>query len=184
MLIVNSEVNACSCDTISFKEASEHYADEIFVGKIIKAERYEIGRYKHEEGDEEEIDYGWKYLFEVEKKWKGSSDKLITIYHHGSTCDTYFDIYAYRYLVYASRDRGKEKAVGVTSFGKPKKLLSTWLCARNIDAFQGWFSSDTTKLNQIFPNSVQLKTPNPYLKWIWSLILILILLDFGQTNFM
>ena len=61
----NSILNACSCDTIFFKDAIE-YADEISTGKIVKAEKFKNDKFINLDNTEE-INWNWRYHFEVEK---------------------------------------------------------------------------------------------------------------------
>ena len=165
----NLELDACTCDPISFEDAIE-YADEIFVGKIIKVERFENGRFMNIY-NKEEIYWGWRYYFEIEKKWKGSSESMLIVHHQGTSCDLFFDIYEEEYLVYASRKSGKETPLGVTigpNNGKVK--LTTWLCSRTIYNHSwekgNWFKDDIEKLEKEFPNQIQLSKFQSKTKWV------------------
>ena len=144
-------LNACSCDTIAFESAVE-FADEIFIGKIVKAERYESDRFVNENG-QEEVELIWKYHFDVIKKWKGNHKSKLTIFHQGSSCDYWFDIYKEQYLVYAllgSNGRNIYSESASTSAGKKK--LTTWLCSRTIHSSildrENWCKSDIIKLDE------------------------------------
>ena len=75
---------SCSCDTISFEKAV-HDADEIFVARIIKAERVEISE------DENQNNFKWKYHLDVLHKWKGNDDSKLVLYQLGTSCDFWFD---------------------------------------------------------------------------------------------
>jgi hypothetical protein len=169
---LNCELFACSCDPISFDDALE-YADEIFVGTIKKAELYENGTYINGSG-QEEINWDWRYYFEIRKKWKGSSESHLVVHHQGNSCDFFFDIYEEEYLVYASRKSGKESPYGVTveaSNGKNK--LSTWPCSRTIDNHHwkedNWFKNDVIKLSERFPTEIALSKFQ--INWIWITLL-------------
>ena len=123
-----SKSNACSCDTVSFENATK-YADEIFTGKVIKVE--------------EQDNYHIKYELEVEKKWKGNKDSIL-IFHGGSTsCDFYFHLDK-RYLVYAA--------------GESKYGFLASLCSRTIHeqtkVFEerNWYKKDLKRLDKKFPN--------------------------------
>ena len=83
--MANSKLDACSCDTISFKDAIE-YADEIFVGRIIKVERYKNGKFMNTD-NQEEINWDWRYYFEIERKWKGNSKSKLIVHQQGTSCD-------------------------------------------------------------------------------------------------
>lgn len=157
--MANSKLDACSCDTISFKDAIE-YADEIFVGKITKVERFENGKFVNAD-HREEANWDWRYYFEIENKWKGNNKSKLIVHHQGTSCDLFFDIYEREYLVYASRKSGKENLLGVTigpNNGKDK--LTTWLCSRTIHNHyweeENWFKDDIDKLNKEFPTEIEL----------------------------
>lgn len=157
---------ACTCNTISFEEAVD-YAEEIFIGRIVKAELYENGEYYDEFEDSKEINWSWKFYFEVEIKWKGSNKDEVVLYHQGNSCDFHFDIYDKRYLVYASSSREKERWFSISGGpGDNKKKLSTWLCSRTMP--DNWwdkdnmFDEDFKKLNDRFPELVKLGSINIY----------------------
>lgn len=157
--MANSKLDACSCDPISFKDAIE-YADEIFVGKITKAERFENGKFINAD-NKEEINWDWRYYFEIEKKWKGNSKSKLIVYHQGTSCDLFFDIYEREYLVYASRKSGKENPLGITiGPNNGKEKLTTWLCSRTIHNYyweeENWFEDDIEKLETEFPDKIEL----------------------------
>lgn len=167
--VVNSKLNACSCDTISFREALE-YADEIFVGKIIKAEKFKNGKFINAD-NQEEINWNWRYYFEIDKKWKGNNQSKLIIYHQGTSCDVWFDIYEREYLVYASRKSEKENPLGITvGADNGQERLSTWLCSRTTgsqDWEEGnWFKEDIEKLDREFPNEVQLSKFQINTNWL------------------
>lgn len=157
--MANSKLDACSCDTISFKDAIE-YADEIFVGKITKAEKFENGKFVNV-NNKEAINWDWRYYFEIEKKWKGNSQSKLIVHHQGTSCDLFFDIYDREYLVYAARELGKDNPLGVTiGPNNGKEKLTTWLCSRTIHGHywdeENWFEDDIGKLNIEFPNEIEL----------------------------
>ena len=169
-----STLNACSCDTISFKDALE-YADEIFVGKIVKAERFENGKFLNAD-NQEKINWDWRYYFEVKKKWKGNNKSKLIVYHQGTSCDLFFDIYEREYLVYASRQSEEQNISEITIHSNNKKgKLTTWLCSRTIDNpynnKESWFEDDIEKLEKEFPNEIQLSKSQVNI----SLIIITIL---------
>jgi len=56
---------ACSCDTISFENATE-WADEIFIGRLIRTREVRV----YEDAGGEYQTRIWGALFEIEKKWK------------------------------------------------------------------------------------------------------------------
>lgn len=157
----NAKLYACSCDTISFENAIED-ADEIFVGKIVKAERFENGKFINAD-NKEEINWVWRYYFEIRKKWKGNNKSKLIVYNQGTSCDLFFDIHKREYLVYASRKSEKENPLGITiSNNNVKNKLSTWLCSRTIYYHYweegNWYKDDLEKLNKKFPNEVQLSS--------------------------
>lgn len=173
-----SRLNACSCDTISFNEAV-NYADEIFFGKIIKAEKFNDGKYVL--GNQERINWNWKFQFEVEKKWKGSNKKNLVVYHQGTSCDLWFNIYE-EYLVYASKGGLLNLSSSVTKYqNESKKRLSTYLCSRttSLDFLEeaNWYQKDKYRLDKIFPNEILLNSSDS--NWhFWCIITLVILLLF------
>ena len=90
-------VLACSCSWMPYQECIE-WADEIFLGRVVAIK----------EVDKQEVDGTlstgiWSCTFEVTKKWKGSSSKYVTIYQPNNSCDAYFRLPDYEYIVYAKR---------------------------------------------------------------------------------
>lgn len=157
----SSKLAACSCDPISFDRAIE-YADEIFIGTIVKAERFENGNIINY-ANQEEIIWGWSYHFEVKKKWKGNTQSNLIVFHQGNSCDFFFDIYERGYLVYAAREAGEEHPLGITiGSNNGKERLTTWLCSRTISNNnwdkENWFENDIEKLNAKFPNEIVLSS--------------------------
>ncbi|WP_027418947.1 hypothetical protein [Crocinitomix catalasitica] len=163
----SNTTKACSCDTIAFNDAID-WAEEIFTGHIIKIEAIDT------RGDY----YGWrwKYTFKVNEKWKGSSDSEVEIYHEGSSCDPYFEIYQSNYLIYASKDNEREVYSESVGFNTANGNLSTWLCARNVEERweNSWFDQDVKRLNKLFPEKVKLTNPLVK-KLIWTLIITAII---------
>lgn len=163
--LTHSNTNACSCDTVSFEKAVD-YADEIFIGKIVKAELFENGSYHY--GDEEKFNWDWRYYFKVNRKWKGSSDSELVVSQQGNSCDLYFNINKEEYLVYATYESGEENPVGVSiGSNNGENNLSTWLCSRTIydgslpihndTVFEKtWYESDVSELNEKFPEKIAL----------------------------
>lgn len=158
---------SCVCDTIAFEEAVE-WADEIFVGSVIKAEVIDAKEYV--------FNRRWKYTFQVTEKWKGSSHSVIEIYHEGSSCDPYFDIYQTEYLIYASEYDGRAIYGELHDQNPAFGHLYTWLCARNIEKENylesSWFDTDTRRLDTLFPDKIPLNERN-------LLQLILVFSGFG-----
>jgi len=181
----NSVLIACSCDTISFEKAVE-YADEIFVGEIVKAEKFESGKFINSKLQEETL-WDWKYHFKIRKKWKGNSDSELIVYHQSTSCDLFFDIYKSEYLVYAAQELRKEYPIGVTTdISNNKNRLSTWLCSRTVyndwwrnynDTISNeiWYKDDVIRLGNKFPEEIIL-SKNWYQKsWIIIITAVLIL---------
>lgn len=157
--LVNYNINACSCDTISFDKAI-NIAEEIFVGKIVKVERFKNGKFINVDGIEE-INWDWKYYFQVKKKWKGNRQSELIVHHQGTSCDYFFNIYEEEYLVYASRKPENTRTLGITvGPNNGKNNLSTWLCSRTIYGHywddDNWFKVDVQKLDKTFPVEIQL----------------------------
>ena len=158
---------ACSCDTIPFSGAVK-IADEIFVGRIIKAERFKNQEFITSSGKKEAI-WDWRYYFEVKEKWKGSTDRRVIIHQFGTSCDPFFDIYQEEHLIYAYQINNNERIGGSPVNSRLEGKLSTWLCSRNIPNLywdQGnWFMQDVDRLNRMFPQKMILR--KKWLIWNW-----------------
>ena len=160
---------SCSCDTISFDEAIE-WADEIFMGRLIQIR--EVETYKEFNGTPRTRI--WGALFEVEKKWKGSSDKYVEVFQPNTSCDYYFDFPSQPYLVYAKKGELFDWDSTNSFVG-----LETWLCARNADAstynlYSEYSFDDRIKLDQKFIKPITLARFNFNWKWVGIIILTLI----------
>lgn len=155
-----SEGFACSCDTVSFARATE-WADEIFFGRVIEIR--EVETYQHEDGIREiKI---WGVLFEVEKKWKGSSKKYVEVFQSGNSCDFNFEFNGQSYLVYAMEDE-----LSPWDSTQTFKGLTTWLCARNADYYTynyyGEYGfDDRPRLDKKYPNLIEVSGYN--IEWKW-----------------
>lgn len=171
------KIYSCSCDITPFQQALE-YADEIFVGKIVKAEKYKNGIFINE-NNEQETNWDWRFYFEVTKKWKGNNKSTLIVHHQGDSCDLYFDIYEREYLVYASRELGKENFFGITiGPTNGKKKLTTWLCSRTIYnkywEKDNWFEKDIEKLNKEFSTPIKLSNFSVDWKYVFLIFFILV----------
>lgn len=149
----------CSCDTIPFEEATER-ADEIFFGRLIRLR--EVQTY---ELDGEKKTQIWGALFEVEKKWKGSSDKYVEVFQANTSCDFYFDFPNRPYIIYAQNSE-------LFFLDKTQSFieLETWLCARNAGYrtyynYEGDGFDDRERLDEKYPTTVKLS--KFYFKWKW-----------------
>ncbi len=146
----------CSCDIISFEKAVST-SDEIFVGKIVKVEKHV------KDGESTDLNYVWRYHFEVRSKWKGSKSSKIVVEHDGSSCDFIFDIYQPEYLIYGFYQEIRSNWWDQIRFWKNRKeVIRTWLCARTISEYsfleENWYRSDIDKLDEIFPNKITIET--------------------------
>lgn len=168
--MANTKSIACSCDRISFEDAVE-LADEIFVGKITKVERFKNDKFINGINNDE-IGWDWRYYFNVEKKWKGSSKSELIVYHHGTSCDLFFDIYEKEYLVYAFK-KSREEITGLT-FGldNGESKLSTWVCSRTTPNIfwekDNSFEDDVRKLDSEFPEEINLSSGHFNMIWVAS----------------
>jgi hypothetical protein len=167
ILLVSHPLKACSCDTTSFNYAVE-WAEEIFTGHIIKVEAIDTREHYYS--------WRWKYTFKVNEKWKGSNSSEIEIYHDGSSCDPYFDIYQSNYLIYASTFNQEELYGESMGYNPAEGNLYTWLCARNVkDGWENsWFDQDVKRLDKLFPEKVKLTHPLVK-KTIWTLVITAII---------
>jgi hypothetical protein len=117
LLLFTSKGKSCGCDLTPYKRAVNQ-ADEIFLGKVIELK--EVAKI-----DPYTINGKTSYrrlvraTFEVEKKWKGNSNKIIEIYQETSSCMQSFD-FMEKYIIYAKKHETSD-------------TLSTWLCTRNAD---------------------------------------------------
>lgn len=151
---------ACSCDTISFVEATE-WADEIFFGRVIQTR--EVETYQDEDGNRDtQI---WGILFEVEKKWKGSSKKYVEVFQAGTSCDFNFEFPSQSYIVYA-----REAELIEWDSTQTFQALGTWLCARNADAstynyWRDYGFDDRPKLDKKYPTPIEVSSFNIDWKW-------------------
>lgn len=155
---------ACSCNDIPFKEATE-WADEVFLGRLIEI--------KEVESEISELNPGQKYTrlwyakFEVIKKWKGSTKKIITVYQPSTSCDASFNFLNTTYLVYAK----KERIFKYFNEENTKEGLTTWLCSRSrkylyVNELE---NSDYFKLNELFPNNIKLYR---HINFHWKFLLL------------
>lgn len=168
-LIGLSKSFACSCDTISFKEATE-WADEIFFGRLIEIREVEA----FQDADDRSHTRIWVALFEVEKKWKGNNDKYVEVFQSNTSCDFAFDFPSQAYIVFA-----KYGEIIEWDSTKSYKGLGTWLCARNADAstYNLWTEygfDDRDKLDQKYPDQIELTGFN--IDWDYVLVGLIIFL--------
>ena len=180
LLISPQCLTACSCDIIPFEEAIGR-ADEIFVGKIVKAELFENHRlsdlYPDTEANKE-----WRFYFEVTKKWKGNLQAEMIVHNLGTSCDFGFDIYNSEYLVYAVY-RESKSFWNRLGFQKNRKVdVETRLCSRTINnrfwEKGNWFKSDQLKLSQQFPAPIELAKNHLWYYYLWIGIIINLLFLF------
>ena len=189
IFVITSSISlfSCSCNTVSFEDAVK-YSDEIFIGKIVKAEEFNDGGYLNYEG-EKEIIWSWRYYFEVKKKLKGNRNSRLLIFDEGTTCNFSFDIKKEKYLVYANRGKKGVMPAGSSSFGTRNfKTLSTWLCSRTTDngywVENKWYKSDLDKLDKIFPDEIRTIDFELIKFWLIKVIsvLLVILLLFWEKR--
>ena len=166
-LLSNVYALGCGCGLRTFTEAVAD-ADEIFVGRVHKVE-YIYFRTKAIEydsvrktlfetlGDEQSIR---RVTFEVEKKWKGSNSRFVSIYDKISSCSFNFQEFD-RYIVYAYKSKlfyGDDDFPDIIGF-------NTDFCSRTLpDPNRYPFSeniviesfNDIPLLEQQFPNQIEL----------------------------
>ena len=171
VITCNLKVSGCSCNQTPYLQAIEN-ADEIFIGEIIKAERY----YKIRSVTslfEEDLEWGWKYYFEIKKKWKGSRNSRVILYRPGTSCDINFQP-EIQYLVYARSIKNKKMASDYFSLPNLKrKNLYAHLCSRTTSE-RFWdkeYQKDIKRLSTSFPNEIQLKRAS-FHWWILGVIAI------------
>lgn len=156
LLLFCTNIIACSCNSISFKKAVI-WADEIFFGRLIEIKEVQTEDtldYHHNSQPYYEKKYTrvWYALFEVEKKWKGSSKKYVKVYQPSTSCDAEFRTLGRNYLVYAKND---EMFYWRNELSNTK--LTTWLCSRSRE-FMGVSepNDDLKKLDQKFSKKIDL----------------------------
>ncbi|CAL2089540.1 hypothetical protein [Tenacibaculum sp. 190524A05c] len=142
---------ACSCEQIPFYEAVNR-ADEIFVGRLIEVK--ELFNESFPETPNQKYTTHWSATFEVEKKWKGSKKRYITIYQDGNSCEFNFTNINQKYLVYAEN----KSILGVYT------TPTTWLCSRTIGrndpSVDSNYNSDQIKLDAQFSETINLYSFN------------------------
>ena len=153
--------NACICLTAEFEDETK-VADEIFLGKIMKAERYLLGKRKSVQG-EELVVWGWRYYFEVEKKWKGNNQSEFIIEDNGSSCSSRFDIFDEKILIYARRGLELRRLPNEEpSEEEGIEIIHTSVCSRTVHSKStnedNWYQEDVSRLNREFLWGVDLES--------------------------
>ena len=168
---ISFESFSCSCDAISFDKAIK-WADEIFIGRLIEVK--ELYSETFEQDPDKKYTGAFYAEFEVEKKWKGSSNKYIRIYQKSSSCQFYFTNIGSSYLVYAKKE---------DMYWFMKKTPTTHLCSRTISKHKlesffdnKKFPDDRPELDKTFPNLVKINSI--YFNWI-SILKWLFVFSFG-----
>ncbi|WP_367391270.1 hypothetical protein [Lewinella sp. LCG006] len=153
-----TDLYACICTRPTFEEEIR-YSDEIFIGDISRVERYELGRIKDRYGSEE-VFWGWRYYFDVKKKWKGNDQSEFIIENTGSGCSLSFDIYPQNILVYGIRTSEIEMySKDSTSIENGIEVLHTSICSRTThkgNESRNWYEKDLGKLNRMFSDKIKL----------------------------
>lgn len=156
--MISFNLSACVCFKPTFQEAVDQ-ADEVFIGEVIRAEKYIIGKRNWTNGTKKNI-WGWVYQIEVEKKWKGNDKSIFIFYSGGSSCSSHFSLYR-KYLIYAKRKSLGKKVLGL-GFKLPDGIeqLNTNICTRNTskraDIKENWYNEDCRNLNEQFPTEIEL----------------------------
>jgi hypothetical protein len=155
-----NEVLSCSCGWMPYQECIE-WADEIFMGRVIA-----INEVNSQETDGHISTGIWSCTFEVTKKWKGSPSKQVTLYQPNTSCDAFFSLPDYNYLVYA-----KHQDLFPWDENRLRIELTTDLCKRTAprstyDNFMGDGQDDRPLLDKSFPNGVDISTYH----WKWPIL--------------
>ncbi|MEL7252221.1 MAG: hypothetical protein AAFO03_27655 [Bacteroidota bacterium] len=153
--------NACICLTAEFENEIK-IADEIFLGKIMKAERYLLGKREGMQGEELAF-WGWRYYFEVEKKWKGNNQSEFIIEDNGSSCSSRFDVFDEKILVYARRGLEiRRLSKEESSKEEGTEIIHTSVCSRTVHSEStnddSWYQEDIGRLNQEFLWGIDLES--------------------------
>lgn len=150
---------ACSCNDQPYEKAID-WADEIFIGRLIKINQlYSIDYEQSEQASGKKYIGAYYAEFEIEKKWKGNKRKYIKIYQKSNSCTLDFSNLGKKYLVYAKNE---------DLFGFKIKVATTWLCSRTypdpeyVDS--GKTYNDIPKLNKSFPNLIKIN--KIYINWL------------------
>ncbi|MEQ9266925.1 MAG: hypothetical protein RLN81_16985 [Balneolaceae bacterium] len=109
VLILSSVSYACMCGEWDF-DFSVNAADEIFLGKIISSETDEYPFF-----DTSEL----KYVFEISKKWKGSSSNRIEIFRQSGCAPSLDTKYPAEYIIYAYKSYSQLAEVIAKRFDNP-----------------------------------------------------------------
>ena len=166
---------ACGCSEPKSILYTSEFANEIFIGRVVSQGIEEI---KTNEGWRK----AWKMkrhheefytLFEVEKKWKGSSRKLMKVFQP-STCAFPFERSSQPYLVYASN-----QGLITLDLDDSDDILSTWACIRNARPeryLEGGVPAynDSDSLDLLFPEPVALSKITPQHEQIFWYLLVFV----------
>ena len=101
MLVAGMQpVYACICLWPSFEDAVA-YTDEIFTGNIVSYHNEKHVSVAHSNGD---TSWYWRhyYTFKVQRKWKGSANRVFVIESGGSSCSSTFDVTERDILIYGN----------------------------------------------------------------------------------
>lgn len=169
-VVSNGKLLACGCSLFDLDEAVKS-AEEIFIGKVYKIEfiYYRLNDYyldstdnvlKPTSGDEYSIR---KVTFEVERKWKGSNKKFVSVYDNLGSCSFNFQKFD-RYIVYAARSKLFPMGDDALIKGFPDITgYNTHICSRTLpDPIRyPWTENiitepfnDIPQLNQRFPDLI------------------------------
>ena len=159
-----SYCSACTCLTKEFEAAIES-ADEIFLGKVIKAEVLENLNSKDL--------YITKVTFNVIEKWKGINKVQIELLIGGSSCDYYFNNVNNDYLVFANSDFSGWRFKDIDSirrFGQMTPEACSRTSEVNISNSEE-IKGEILLLDRHFPNRIKLKNKTGFPAYtIWALL--------------
>ena len=157
---------SCGCGEPLAFEYAESVASEIFLGRLVNIELYQIGIYINQLTGEDEKMFTSRYTFEVVRKWKGGVASTLVVHNMGTSCDVHFPDLGVNHIIYARRvgESGPTDQTYGTSYFAPKPdELMTWLCTRNFPerSFSGEetdFNAEIDILDKAFPEEVKLRS--------------------------
>lgn len=155
--LLGNELNACWCVGYEIEKLIFEDFDEIFEGKIVAIEKF---NYPLNEGY---VLDGVEITFEVSKKWKGTPKSKLHIYQEISTCYYNFSIND-KWIILSSLgdltyfyDADNKKYLS-------KNVLLTDQCFPIFKKSDKDFKRIEKRLNNFFPNEIQLKNEQSYLQ--------------------
>lgn len=157
LIVCSTGSFACICFPPPVETAFER-ADEVFLGRLMKAEFHEDGEFVDESGEVRPA-YLHSYCFKVHRKWKGSDASYLQLLQSMS-CEYGFRYVGEDYLVFAS---AQYQPFRLKNENGDTPFFYAGLCSRTTDLLpasteDSFFIQDTAALNRIAPQPILLKS--------------------------